>query len=164
MFSQAKHFANLIVAQPDRGREIDCYNISSRRPRHYGDEHRHDELISYRDVGQSRRRGRSLHSEDSIHDRRHGRYHYRGSSRVRSHSEHRLAEAATAALTAGLTEAVRARHNPDRFKRTITAAVGAAAVDAFVSKGKDQKNGRHIAESAVGGLLIDRLAHGRSKK
>jgi hypothetical protein len=37
-------------------------------------------------------------------------------------------------------------------------------VDAFVSNGDDRKKGRHIAESAVSGLLIDRFANGGSKR
>ncbi|KAJ6437879.1 Serine/threonine-protein kinase MST20 [Purpureocillium lavendulum] len=96
------------------------------------------------------------HSRQDHHDRR--RHSSAGGS-----SGNSFAEAATAAAAAGLVEAVRARHNPDRSSRAVTAAVGAAAVDALVSKGGDRNRGRHIAESAIGGLAIDRIANGSSK-
>jgi len=98
------------------------------------------------------------HRQDSHHLHRRRRY-----SSVGRPSGSGFAEAATAAAAAGLVEAVRARHNPNRLTRAVTAAVSAAAVDALVSKGEDCKRGRHIVESAVGGLAIDRIANGSSK-
>ncbi|KAL7940195.1 hypothetical protein V8C42DRAFT_363650 [Trichoderma barbatum] len=160
---EARKIAKSGARLPERERVVEYYDRPS--PNHHnqhGERHRADEAMSYREVRQSRRRGRSLHNEDDVDYRRHGGHHHHR-PHTRAHSEHRLVEAATAALTAGVTEAVRARHDPDRSRRAVTAAVSAAAVDALVSKGEDRKSGRHIAESAVSGLLIDRLANGRSR-
>ncbi|KAL6818081.1 hypothetical protein GGI42DRAFT_335 [Trichoderma sp. SZMC 28013] len=150
--------------RPGSERVIDYHDRSIRKHRnHHGGRHGQDEAMSYREVRQSGRCGRSLHNEDDVEYRRRGDHrHHR--SRTRARSEHRLVEVATAALTAGVTEAIRARHDPERSRRAVTAAVSAAAMDAFVSKDDDRKRGRHIVESAVGGMIVDRLANGRSRK
>ncbi|KHO01926.1 uncharacterized protein MAM_00927 [Metarhizium album ARSEF 1941] len=113
--------------------------------------------------GRRPRPGPSRHMEERHVGRRERSSHRREQPRARCQSENRVKEAATAALAAGLAEAIKSRHSRDQSKRAITAAVGAAAVDAFVSNGEEHGKGRHIAESAVSGLLIDRLAHGSSK-
>ncbi|KAL6799700.1 hypothetical protein J3E68DRAFT_396482 [Trichoderma sp. SZMC 28012] len=149
--------------RPGRERVVDYHDRQTRRHHnHHGGRHGQDEAMSYREVRQSGRRGRSLHNEDDVEYRRRDHRHHR--SRTRARSEHRLVEVATAALTAGVTEAIRARHDPERSRRAVTAAVSAAAMDAFVSKDDDRKRGRHIVESAVGGMIVDRLANGRSRK
>ncbi|PTB66628.1 hypothetical protein BBK36DRAFT_1197945 [Trichoderma citrinoviride] len=152
------------AARPDRGREIGYNDRPARRHYDdYGDRKQHDEAMYRREDRPSRHRGRSLHNEEDAEYRwRGGRHRSRPS--VRAHSEHRLVEAATAGLAAGVTEVVRARHDSDRGRRAVTAAISAAAVDALVSKGDERNRGRHLVESAVGGLLIDRLANGRSAK
>ncbi|KAL7952698.1 hypothetical protein V8C34DRAFT_318822 [Trichoderma compactum] len=160
------HFCEVKSTARRLGRErvIDYHDRSIRRHHnHYGGRHGQDGATSYREVRQSGHRGRSLHNEDDVEYRRRGDHrHHR--SRTRARSEHRLVEVATAALTAGVTEAVRARHDPERSRRAVTAAVSAAAMDAFVSKDDDRKRGRDIVESAVGGMIVDRLANGRSKR
>ncbi|KAJ6442322.1 DNA-binding SAP [Purpureocillium lavendulum] len=102
--------------------------------------------------------------DDSQHPHQHPRHHRRRHSTSGPVCGGGFGEAAAAAAVAGLVEAVRARHNPDRSARAVTAAVGAAAVDALVSKGEDRKRGRHIAESAIGGLALDRITNGSSKR
>ncbi|OAA35952.1 hypothetical protein NOR_07760 [Metarhizium rileyi] len=165
-FHDAKDIVKSAVAGHGIKREVEPYDYHgdyhSRPTRRYQDEHaygyKHRESDYYRYHDRYPRRGRSLHGEE----RRGGGRRDRSRHAERSHSENRVKEAATAALAAGVAEAVRSRHSRDQSKRAITAAVGAAAVDAFVSNGEDKKKGRHIAESAVSGLLIDRLANGRS--
>ncbi|TFB00476.1 hypothetical protein CCMA1212_007570 [Trichoderma ghanense] len=151
------------VVRPEREREIKHRDRPPRRRYDdYGDMSKHNGTRYHHHEGRScRPRGRSLHNEDVVEHRRRG---HRPSGNTRAHSEHRLVEAATAALAAGVTEAVRARHDPNRSRRAVTAAVSAAAVDALASKGDEPKRGRHLVESAVSGLLIDRLANGRSGK
>ncbi|KAL7911503.1 hypothetical protein GGI35DRAFT_442965 [Trichoderma velutinum] len=162
-FREVKETAKSTARRPDRERPVEYYDRPGRRHRNqHGDRHGKEEM-SHREIRQSGRRGRSLHNEDDVEYRRRGDHrHHR--SRTRARSEHRLVEVATAALTAGVTEAIRARHDPERSRRAVTAAVSAAAMDAFVSKEDNRKSGRHIVESAVGGLLVDRLANGRSRK
>jgi hypothetical protein len=36
-------------------------------------------------------------------------------------------------------------------------------VDAVIGKNHDGKGARHVAESVIAGLAVDRLAHGRTK-
>lgn len=67
-------------------------------------------------------------------------------------TEH-LTQLATAALLSGLTEAIRSRHKPDQSERVLRAAVGAAAVNVFMSK---EDSGASL-KSVVGGMLINRL-------
>ncbi|KAH7118497.1 hypothetical protein EDB81DRAFT_667741 [Dactylonectria macrodidyma] len=103
-----------------------------------------------------------------------GQHPHRGDHGQGKNSHHRprrrstsglgLKEATKAAVAAGLIEAFRARHNPDRSTHAITAAAGAAAVDVLVSNGEDRKSARHIVESTIGGIVFDRLANGSAKR
>ncbi|OAQ65872.2 hypothetical protein VFPPC_14252 [Pochonia chlamydosporia 170] len=156
-FHEAKDIAKSAVTRHGTGREVepyayDYYDYHERPTRRhhddytYGSGHRHSD---YYDREYPSRRGRSLHSDDRHYSRRADDTRHHRQVRARSHSENRIKEAATAAIAAGLTEAVRSRHSRDQSRRAITAAVGAAAVDAFVSNGEDRKKGRHIAESAL---------------
>ncbi|KAL7807419.1 hypothetical protein V8C26DRAFT_414782 [Trichoderma gracile] len=148
------------TVRPKRVCEID-YRDKPVRRQYDGcdDRSRHDEARHR----PSRRRCHSLHTKNDVEYRRRGDRH-RSKATARTQGEHRLVEAATAGLAAGVTEAVRARHDPDRSRRAVTAAVSAAAVDALASNGDERKRGRHLVESAVSGLLIDRLANRRSGK
>lgn len=72
--------------------------------------------------------------------------------------------AAKAALIAGATEAFRVRKEPGGWaevkgKRVLTAAIGAAGIDAAASQDPDRKNRRNILESVVGGLVANRLVN-----
>lgn len=44
--------------------------------------------------------------------------------------------------------------------RVATAALGAAAVDAFVAKDPDKHGKRKTVESTIGGLLLNRMVNG----
>lgn len=169
-FHDAKEMVKSAFAGHGSRRQAEPYEYeaySDRRTRHHHDYapgHGHTKADYYRHDGRRPRRGRSLHSEERYVSGRRDHSHHRRQPGARSHSKNRVKEAATAALAAGLAEAIKSRHSRDQSRRAITAAAGAAAVDALVSNGEDGKKGRRIAESAVGGLLIDRLANGSSKR
>ncbi|KAB5522941.1 hypothetical protein GE09DRAFT_496405 [Coniochaeta sp. 2T2.1] len=81
----------------------------------------------------------------------------------------RFSHAARSALDAAVVEVMRVRKEPGKWRggkgaRVATAALGAAAVDAFVTneKGNDpDKHGkRKTVESTLGGLLLNRVING----
>ncbi|RWA04836.1 hypothetical protein EKO27_g10273 [Xylaria grammica] len=103
-------------------------------------------------------------------DSRHGSRSRRGSSpdshRSRDNPSSRMQKAAKASLIAGAAEAFRVAKEPggwqgEKMKRVITAAAGAAAVDAAHDPTKDSK--RHLFESVVGGLVGNRVLNGSRK-
>ncbi|KAF2189659.1 hypothetical protein K469DRAFT_683072 [Zopfia rhizophila CBS 207.26] len=127
---------------------------SRSRSRHRRDDHRGYDSDRYED-----RRYRD--------DRRSRRYS--SSSRSRSGGRHKgekkWEQAAKAAIVAGAVEAFRSRKTPgpwtgEKGQRIATAALGAAGIDSLVDKDPDKHSKRHVAESAIGGLLANRLAHG----
>jgi hypothetical protein len=80
----------------------------------------------------------------------------------------KLQQAATSAALAGLGAAFQARNAPGGWKgekgrAVATAALTAAAVDAFLDRDPEHKSKRHIMESAIGGLVTSQLATGRDK-
>jgi hypothetical protein len=129
-----------------------------------------------------RDRSRSRHRKDRGYDSdRYGdRYddrdrrsrRYSSSSRSRSGSrggghktDKKWEQAAKAAIVAGAVEAFRSRKTPgpwtgEKGQRIATAALGAAGIDSLVDKDPDKHGKRHVAESAIGGLLANRLANG----
>ncbi|KAF2266853.1 hypothetical protein CC78DRAFT_109761 [Lojkania enalia] len=133
-------------------------------------------------TGRSRSRSRSRHRRDDRgydsdrygygdgyyrDDRRSRRYS--SGDRSRSGSRHRSQkkweQAAKAAIVAGAVEAFRSRKTPgpwtgEKGQRIATAALGAAGIDSLVDKDPDRKSKRHVAESAIGGLIANRLANG----
>ncbi|OCK80330.1 hypothetical protein K432DRAFT_382304 [Lepidopterella palustris CBS 459.81] len=125
-----------------------------------------------RSRSRSRDRGQSYHRgyESDRYDRRSRRYSSDDRDRSRSRgkggkSEKKWEQAVTAAAVAGAIEAFRSRNEPgpwtgEKGQRVATAALGAAGIDSFVDKDPDRKGKRHIAESALGGLLANRLANG----
>lgn len=150
------------AVRPEGVREIDYHDRpAGRQYDDYGERSKHKEARHRREGRPSRQRVRSFHNENDVEYRRRGDHH-RSQANTRTRSEHGLVEAATAGLAAGVTEAMRARHDPNRTRRAVTAAVTAAAVDALASNGDKRKRGRHLVESAVSGLLVDRLVNGRS--
>lgn len=162
--SRTRRTASSTVARPEKERDVDYDDRTARRHyKNYDERAKNEEEMYHREARRSGRRGRSLHNEDDAEYRQRGD-RYRSRTRTRARSEGRLVEAAKAGLVAGVTEAVRVRHDSNRARRAVTAAVSAAAVDAFVSKGDDRHRGRHLVESAVSGLLIDRLANGQSRR
>jgi hypothetical protein len=129
-----------------------------------------------------RDRSRSRHRKDRGYDSdRHGdRYddrdrrsrRYSSSERSRSRgagkSKDKWEQAAKAAIVAGAVEAFRSRKAPgpwtgEKGQRIATAALGAAGIDSLVDKDPDKHGKRHVAESAIGGLLANRLANGSAR-
>ncbi|KAH8167397.1 hypothetical protein CIB48_g843 [Xylaria polymorpha] len=140
----------------------DYYGEGHRRSRyddHYPREDEHE--------GARPRRHRSAHSDKYLDDRRgrssgHGRSHHRRSSTSHGGSGGPdLKQAAGAAVAAGVVEAFRSRHDPDRAMRVATAAIGAAATDSALGGGRhDHKEKRHVVESALAGLVENRVING----
>ena len=85
--------------------------------------------------------------------------------RSKSQSGHETdwSEVLMSALVAGGVESFRSRHDPASASRALTAAATAGTMDAFIGKKSDGKSVRHIAESVVAGLAVDRLAHGKAR-
>ncbi|KAK2611049.1 hypothetical protein N8I77_004431 [Diaporthe amygdali] len=96
----------------------------------------------------------------------------RRGSRERSPSKggpgSKIQKAAMASLIAGATEAFRVSKEPgawkgEKAKRVLTAAAGAATIDAAQKPGKDgSKLG--LAESVIGGLIGNRMINGSKKE
>jgi hypothetical protein len=88
------------------------------------------------------------------------------SHRSRDTPQARMQKAAKASLIAGAAEAFRVAKEPggwkgEKMKRVITAAAGAAAIDAAHDPTKDGK--RHLVESVIGGLVGNRVLNGTRK-
>ncbi|KAF2204864.1 hypothetical protein GQ43DRAFT_446437 [Delitschia confertaspora ATCC 74209] len=125
-----------------------------------------------RSPSRHRRRADRGYDSDRYGDRYDHRSHrHSSSSRSRSRdggrhkTEKKWEQAAKAAIVAGAVEAFRSRKEPgpwtgEKGQRIATAALGAAGIDSLVDKDPDRKGKRHIAESAIGGLLANRLANG----
>ncbi|KAI0136283.1 hypothetical protein BJ170DRAFT_5417 [Xylariales sp. AK1849] len=108
--------------------------------------------------------------EKDKNDRRDGRSR-RGSvdstrSRGGGENANRMQKAAKASLVAGAAEAFRVAREPggwkgEKMKRILTAAAGAATIDAAHDPNKDGK--RHLMEAVVGGLVGNRVLNGSRK-
>lgn len=104
-------------------------------------------------------------------DERHGDDRSRGGSPARSHAgggsgANKIQQAAIASLLAGATEAFRVAKEPggwkgEKTKRILTAAAGAATVDA--ARG-DTQGKLGLAESVIGGLVGNRLINGSKRE
>lgn len=117
-----------------------------------------------RSKSRDRHGGRGRGSRDDYYDRR-GRYSSssRSSSRGGRKKNQKWEQAAKAAIVAGAVEAFRSRKEPgawtgEKGQRIATAALGAAGIDSFADR--DHSSKRHVAESALGGLVATRLANG----
>ncbi|KAI3322426.1 hypothetical protein HD806DRAFT_124384 [Xylariaceae sp. AK1471] len=131
---------------------------------------RYDDAYYY-DSSRPQRRHRSAHHDDdqrrhhSHHNGRasssHGRRGLGSGSGSSSGSGPDLRQAAGAAVTAGVVEAWRSRHDADRTIRVATAAIGAAATDSALGRrGGDRREKRHVVESALAGLVENRVING----
>ena len=119
--------------------------------------------------GRSKSRARSRRDDSSdsyYYDRR---TQSAGGGRGRSASRgidkrQRIEDAAKAALAAAAVEAWRSRKNVggEAGKRILTAAIGAAGIDAVVQQ-QDRHGNRNALASAIGGLATNRLVNGRSR-
>ncbi|KAI0479633.1 hypothetical protein F4859DRAFT_513137 [Xylaria cf. heliscus] len=131
------------VARPRR-------HLSAHSDRHYDDRR-----------GRSSGGGGHNHGHSSHHHHHHNHNH-----RKRPSSSHGpdLKQAAGAAVAAGVVEAFRSRHDPDRTARVATAAIGAAATDSALGSGRHgyekKKEKRHVVESALAGLVENRVING----
>ncbi|KAH6615295.1 hypothetical protein C7974DRAFT_62444 [Boeremia exigua] len=99
------------------------------------------------------------------YDRRSSRYDSRSRSRDRNRKSEKWEQAAKAALVAGAVEAFRSRKVPGAWtgakgQRVATAALGAAGIDSLIDRNPEQHEKRHVAESALGGLLANRAVNG----
>lgn len=125
-----------------------------------------------------RQSARSHHN----HTNHHNQHHHRGrrdspqpalevkdSKREdESRSNRKLQHAAKAAMDAAAVESFRLREAPGdwigpRGVRVATAALGAAVVDGLRDRDPDKHHKRTLVESAIGGLLANRLVNGSRK-
>ena len=127
-------------------------------------------------TGRSRSRSREKHrrrddrgyDSDRRYDEydRRSRYDSRSRSRSRGgHKSEKWEQAAKAALVAGAVEAFRSRNVPGAWtgakgQRVATAALGAAGIDGLIDRDPEKHEKRHVAESALGGLLANRAVNG----
>jgi hypothetical protein len=118
-----------------------------------------------RDRSRYRRDDRGYDSDrHAYYDDRRSRYGSRSRSRSRDRTKEKWEQAAKAAIVAGAVEAFRSRKEPGPWtgakgQRVATAAIGAAGIYGLIDRdGKHEK--RHVAESALGGLVASRLANG----
>lgn len=101
-------------------------------------------------------------------DRRDRRYDSRSRSSSRNRGgrkSEKWEQAAKAAIVAGAVEAFRSRKEPGPWtgakgQRIATAALGAAGIDSLIDRDPAKHEKRHVAESALGGLVASRLANG----
>jgi len=89
-----------------------------------------------------------------------------GSPDGKKDGANKIQKAAMASLIAGATEAFRVSKEPggwkgEKAKRILTAAAGAATIDAAQKSDKSTKLG--LAESVIGGLVGNRVIHGSKK-
>lgn len=156
------------------------------RPRPHHRSSSYDDRYEYRRPQSTRRRydAYSDNDDDDDDDYHYGRQSSRpkrwhtksaGPSRRRERSESRdwyeqmarekKSQAIRSALTAGAMEAVRQRNRPgdwlgERGLRVATAAMSAAAIDTVVDRHPRKRSKTKLVTSALGGLVVDKLARG----
>ncbi|KAI8633768.1 hypothetical protein F5Y19DRAFT_489220 [Xylariaceae sp. FL1651] len=144
------------------------YHESDAPPRRHRSVHYEDDEDDSRRVRSYERGGHGTNPHDYRHHRHHDHHdHHDHHERRASFSAHGggvgspdLRQAASAAATAGVVEAWRARHDADKAMRVATAALGAAATDSALGTQRDRKGKRHVAESALAGLVQNRVING----
>lgn len=141
------------------------HSRSGSRHRHYHhSDHRHDHHHHLHDDNHRHHGQRHYHHHSQEHVRR------RGHSESPSHrNQDMLKHAAIAAFDTGAIEAFRIRNEPGRWSdgkgaRVATAAVGAAAINGLLNSHSGGHNGRHVVESAIGGLVVNRLINGKREE
>lgn len=114
----------------------------------------------------SRSPSRSRNRRGSSSDRsRRGHSRSRSRSRGGDDTKKKWQQAAKAAIIAAAIEGVRSRKidgpwTGEKGQRVATAALGAAGIDGLIDRNADRGSKRHIVESVVGGLGVNRLANG----
>ncbi|KAF2973089.1 hypothetical protein GQX73_g462 [Xylaria multiplex] len=156
------------VAHRGRDGRVDEYYSDDDDPRsHKGNKSFLESALSAAGLGSAIK---ALTGGEPDKDSRYGSRSRRGSSpdshRSRDNPSARMQKAAKASLIAGAAEAFHIAKEPggwqgEKMKRVITAAAGAAAVDAAHDPSKDSK--RHLFESVLGGLLGNRMLNGSRK-
>ncbi|KAI0459744.1 hypothetical protein F5B21DRAFT_255276 [Xylaria acuta] len=158
-----------IVHKGRDGRTVEYYSDEDEDPRsHKGNKSFLENALSAAGLGGAIK---ALTGGDPDRDRdsRYGSRSRRGSPdshRSRDTPSGRMQKAAKASLIAGAAEAFRVAKEPggwkgEKMKRVITAAAGAATIDAAHDPSKDGK--RHLFESVVGGLVGNRVLNGSRK-
>ncbi|CAK7275045.1 hypothetical protein SEPCBS119000_006481 [Sporothrix epigloea] len=155
---------------------------NSRYSRGRGDYHGPDDDLDRRYPPAATRHRRSRHSHAQPEHRRSHSSYSRPSESARSTStaaasrrssstSRELQHVVKSAITAGAVEAIRLRKTPGSWTsghkvgRVATAAIGAAVADTAAESNNDSSKHtrRHVVESAVAGLLTDRLVNGSRK-
>ncbi|KAI0181150.1 hypothetical protein GGR52DRAFT_21144 [Hypoxylon sp. FL1284] len=132
-----------------------------RHDRRYDDAYPSDEEDDYYHEREARRPRRPRRHRSTHHGDRRDRDRRPSSKRRRAASMGpNLRQAAAAAAAAGIVEAWRSRRDADRMARVATAAIGAAATDAFIGVDDDRKHKRHAFESVLAGLAENRILNG----
>lgn len=165
----------------DRDYDFDDYSEYSERPRPSRRKSIVDQVKDFGEAaglagvigavtGRSRSRPRRDdrgYDSDRYYDDRRSRYDSRSRSRSRggARKSDKWEQAAKAAIVAGAVEAFRSRKEPGTWtgakgQRVATAALGAAGIDSLLDKDPKEHSKRHVAESALGGLMASRLANG----
>ncbi|KAI9864869.1 MAG: hypothetical protein M1813_002640 [Trichoglossum hirsutum] len=109
-------------------------------------------------------------SRSRSRSRSHGHQHHRGSSVSPSHRHSKTEQAAKAALTAAVAEAVASRHDPgglmtgERGRKIAKAAITAGGLEAVVDDDPDHHTKRNIAEAVIGSLAGQRILNGRHSR
>ncbi|CAJ2513446.1 Uu.00g015650.m01.CDS01 [Anthostomella pinea] len=156
-----------IVHKGRDGRVNEYYSDDEEDPRHRkGNKSFLESALSAAGLGGAIK---ALTGGGSDRDDRHDSRSRRGSPdshRSRDNPSARMQKAAKASLVAGAAEAFRVAREPggwqgEKMKRVITAAAGAAAIDAAHDPSKDSK--RHLVESVIGGLVGNRVLNGTKK-
>lgn len=109
-----------------------------------------------------RRRNRSSSSSSSRSRSRDGRV---SGGHGHGLDQQQIAQAVKAALTAGATEAYRARKEPGGWtgakgKRIITAAIASGGADSAMDSNPNKHGKRHVIESALAGLATNHALNG----
>lgn len=113
------------------------------------------------------RHGDRDRSRSATRSRRGSRSRSRSKDKAANSGGNKIQKAAMASLIAGATEAFRVSKEPgtwkgEKAKRVLTAAAGAATIDAAQKPGKDgSKLG--LAESVIGGLIGNRMINGSKR-
>lgn len=156
-FRDAKDPVKARAPPPRRDRVAQNYDgeLSRRRHTNPREDSSYRGSNARRDQDSHRARARPPYRQERAHDER--RRDDWNSPKGHSQNDHRFTQVATAAVVSGLTEAVRARHRPDRSSQAVKAAVGAAAMNALVGNNKNRRGGQGLTKSAVGGMLMNRL-------
>ncbi|KAI0183976.1 hypothetical protein EV127DRAFT_251258 [Xylaria flabelliformis] len=156
-----------IVHKGRDGRTVEYYSDEDEDPRsHKGNKSFLENALSAAGLGGAIK---ALTGGDQDRESRHESRSRRGSPdshRSRDTPSARMQKAAKASLIAGAAEAFRVAKEPggwkgEKMKRVITAAAGAATIDAAHDPTKDSK--RHLVESVIGGLVGNRMLNGSRK-